>query len=1115
MARRALGALVLVALAYAGAALPRASAAVVDIDPTFGVGGQVRIDHGGPSVDVARAISGAFVAGSAGDHMAVSSAVHPATTGFGDAGRVTSDFGQPSAAYALLEGEHLVAAGSAGDDVALAVFVKRDGSPLRWFGTEGQVTLPFGNPAAARAVVDQGGGYLMAGEAASGDGGSLILARLTRTGVLDTTFGAGGRIVADLTPGPDAGLAAATLPSGTFLVAGRAGGAALLARFLPDGSPDTTFGIGGRVLADVTAGPDDYRAVRVLQDGRILVAGVAGSHGHVARYRPDGLPDTTFGTGGAAPVAVDGRTTELGGLTTLVDETVVVAGVTTGPGGSDAVVALLDTAGTPVAGFGTGGQVLADLGGPADQVGGIARVLANPTEGSGGLPVPQIRLAGGDGGDMVVAGFDVEGQPMKLSSAYPPMLAIDFGRPHHEQATEIAALPDGRMIVAGSSGTELMLVRLMPDGSPDPTFRPGRSVVRELGRVQLHDLAPTPDGGLVVMLSNRYSSGLVARFGPTGELDTAFGEAGLAVSGAGGLAVQPDGRIVTLGGHRLLSDGTPDGTELEWPPGLGPAVEVAVRADGRIVAAYLPSLWIPGVHVLGLTPDGAVDTAFGGGGRTGDLFQPAVALLPDGRLVLAGRTTSTGPSDVLVSVLDATGDSDHRFGPERDGTRTFGFEVHEHPQAVVGGPDGSFYVVVHAFDDIDDQYTEIVKILPDGRLDGAFGRGGLMRVHDVLSRPWDAAMTTTGPVVAGAVYGPDIDAGLFRVNPDRPSVRPLRVAGWNGAGQLGDGTTTDRPAAGLAGLDGVVQVSAGAYHSLALRSDGTVWAWGWNAAAQLGDGTTIDRHRPVRVPGLTGVVEVAAGGYHNLARRSDGTVWAWGWNAFGEVGDGTTTVRTTPVPVPGLSGARGVSAGAFHSMALLEGGRVATWGWNGVGQLGTGTTVDQHRPFLVGTYDAVQVAAGSYHSLALQARGGVLAWGWNAYGQLGHDFALDTVRPMGVRVITDAVAISGGGLHSVAVRADGTVWSWGSGGAGQMGNGTRVDSRVPVPATGPRDVVEVAAGAFHTIALGRDGSVSAWGWNPMGQLGLGTTGDRLAPEVVPGMAGAVDISGGGLHSLFL
>ena len=95
----------------------------------------------------------------------------------------------------------------------------------------------------------------------------------------------------------------------------------------------------------------------------------------------------------------------------------------------------------------------------------------------------------------------------------------------------------------------------------------------------------------------------------------------------------------------------------------------------------------------------------------------------------------------------------------------------------------------------------------------------------------------------------------------------------------------------------LMPLTTGWAHSLALRSDGTVWSWGWNEYGQLGDGSTTGRLTPVQVSGLSDVTSIAAGVHHSLALRSDGTVWSWGGNGNGQLGDGTTTSRLTPVRV--------------------------------------------------------------------------------------------------------------------------------------------------------------------------------------------------------------------------
>ncbi|MEK7453161.1 MAG: hypothetical protein AAB614_02910, partial [Patescibacteria group bacterium] len=142
-------------------------------------------------------------------------------------------------------------------------------------------------------------------------------------------------------------------------------------------------------------------------------------------------------------------------------------------------------------------------------------------------------------------------------------------------------------------------------------------------------------------------------------------------------------------------------------------------------------------------------------------------------------------------------------------------------------------------------------------------------------------------------------------------------------------------------------ISGGASHSLALKSDGTVWAWGSNANGELGDGTTIDKRKPVQVSGLTGVTAISGGAYFSLALKSDGTVWSWGHNYQGKLGDGTTTTRYTPVQVLGLTGVTAISTKNSHSLALKSDGTVWSWGRNIYGQIGDGTTTYRLLPVQV------------------------------------------------------------------------------------------------------------------------------------------------------------------------
>jgi alpha-tubulin suppressor-like RCC1 family protein len=166
-------------------------------------------------------------------------------------------------------------------------------------------------------------------------------------------------------------------------------------------------------------------------------------------------------------------------------------------------------------------------------------------------------------------------------------------------------------------------------------------------------------------------------------------------------------------------------------------------------------------------------------------------------------------------------------------------------------------------------------------------------------------------------------------------------------GQLGNNATknrfkavTVRPVGGGT-LTGVKAVAAGEDFSLALLNNGKVDAWGYNGSGQLGEGREeTRRHVAYPVSNLSGVTAIAAGAEHSLALLSNGTVMAWGDNEQGQLGDGTLTNRLTPVAVQGLSNVVAIAAGGNHSMALLSNGTVYTWGENEYGQLGTGSALE-------------------------------------------------------------------------------------------------------------------------------------------------------------------------------
>jgi alpha-tubulin suppressor-like RCC1 family protein len=192
--------------------------------------------------------------------------------------------------------------------------------------------------------------------------------------------------------------------------------------------------------------------------------------------------------------------------------------------------------------------------------------------------------------------------------------------------------------------------------------------------------------------------------------------------------------------------------------------------------------------------------------------------------------------------------------------------------------------------------------------------------------------------------------------------------GSNFAGELGNGSSTDSSIpVQVSGLTGVTAIAAGDSHSLAVRGDGTAWAWGYNFDGELGNGTTtFNESTPVQVSALTGLTAIAAGGNHSLAMRGDGTVWAWGSNFAGELGNGTTTNASTPVQVSAPSSVNAIAAGGIHSLAMRGDGTVWAWGDNSLGELGNGTTNSASTPVQVsGLAGVTAIAAGDLYSLAV------------------------------------------------------------------------------------------------------------------------------------------------------
>jgi alpha-tubulin suppressor-like RCC1 family protein len=335
-----------------------------------------------------------------------------------------------------------------------------------------------------------------------------------------------------------------------------------------------------------------------------------------------------------------------------------------------------------------------------------------------------------------------------------------------------------------------------------------------------------------------------------------------------------------------------------------------------------------------------------------------------------------------------------------------------------------------------------------------------------------------------------LSAGLVHSLAVRPDGR-LLAWGSNANGQLGDGTTTDRRRPTLVGTgSNWVQVAASRQaHSLALQADGTLWAWGYNVAGQLGDGTTTDRLAPVPIGTARRWRQVWGGESYSLALAADGTLWAWGTNGSGQLGSSPVPNVLLPAAVSLTTTWRTATAGFEHTLAVRADGTLWSWGQNRNGQLGDGTTTSHSTPAQVGTLTDWAALSATNHSLALRANGTLWAWGSNNSGQVGDGTLLDRPAPTQVGIGGTAwTQLAAGGLFSVALQPSGTLWSWGDNFNGSLGDGTTADRPAPTrEATSGVAWLTVAAGQSFALARTPSGyAVASTGYNGAGQLGDGT-----------------------------
>ncbi|UCC71644.1 MAG: Ig-like domain-containing protein [Gemmatimonadota bacterium] len=318
---------------------------------------------------------------------------------------------------------------------------------------------------------------------------------------------------------------------------------------------------------------------------------------------------------------------------------------------------------------------------------------------------------------------------------------------------------------------------------------------------------------------------------------------------------------------------------------------------------------------------------------------------------------------------------------------------------------------------------------------------------------------------------------------------------------------------------GILNVSAGHFHTCAVDAHGAAICWGWNDYGQCGRPFS-GLEPPGYVPTQLRFTSVSSGNAHTCGVTVDGEAYCWGWNYFGQLGNGTVTDSDSPVRVVGGHSFVSLTAGQAHTCGLTTDGAAYCWGRHDFLQLGPGRSElcihgESDRPCSKTPMRVARrfesLTAGHLFTCGLLADGGALCWGGDHVGQLGTDspWQIETCGwynyrcsryPRPVSGGHTFVHLSAGQAHACGVRIDGTAYCWGRNDDGQLGAGFTSEPRerqaTPLAVVGGHSFVSIASSQWHTCALAGDGQAYCWGSNLYGQLGIGDPGGDVVPEPV-------------------
>ena len=343
--------------------------------------------------------------------------------------------------------------------------------------------------------------------------------------------------------------------------------------------------------------------------------------------------------------------------------------------------------------------------------------------------------------------------------------------------------------------------------------------------------------------------------------------------------------------------------------------------------------------------------------------------------------------------------------------------------------------------------------------------------------------------------------------------------GCNESGQLGLGNTIRRSSpvqvGALTTWSNVFGGSSGS--AFATKTDGTLWAWGANGTGQLGLGNTTNRSSPVQVGALTdwSDAKISSNRSITLAVKSNGTLWAWGLGGYGSLGNGNTTSRSSPVQVGALTNWAEVSVGFGNVLAVKTDGTLWSWGFGVEGGLGQGNTTNRSSPVQVGALtNWSKVVAIPHAGLATKTDGTLWAWGRNNVGQLGQGNTTNRSSPVQVGALTNWSKIAGSGSRYTgyysyiygffsSIKTDGTLWSWGFNQYAELGLGNTTNRSSPVQVGALTDWSKLsitshaayASAGNMTALIKTNGTLWAWGYRRNGSFADGSAENRVSSPV--------------------